>query len=353
MLLFLVFQIIIMEDKVLVLCVDRDDDVGRKTDKKGPTIGRDKNLQLAESLALADPEDSDPNAIFESIKIYDSKDNAEIATITGSPRVGVESDEKLTKQLEEVLEKTNTKKIILVVDGTEDESILPIIQSHAEIVSVRRIIMKQSEKLEGMYYQVSDFFKQIFSDPKMSKITLGAPALFLLLYALFGITGWRFTLGILGIYLLIKGFHLEGPIVSVFEEIRTSFTARRITFFFYIVSIAIAAIAVKSGYDAFQITAIEDLLEMSAAFLRGSIYLFFLSFLITIIGKSTLAFPDKKKILRYATFTAFFLGFTVVSSEAGKVILNPQVGLGRFAVSVVFGLVVISLTLTLERTLTK
>lgn len=341
-----------MEDKVLVLCVDRDDDVGRKTDKSGPVIGREKNLELAESLALADPEDSDPNAIFQSLKIYDSKKNAEIATITGSPNVGVDSDEKLAAQLRKVLEKTGIENVILVVDGAEDENILPIIQSHAKIVSIRRVIMKQSEKLEGMYYQVSDFFREMISDPRMAKVILGVPALFLLLYSLFGVTGWRIILGFLGIYLLIKGFHLEDPIISVYDEIRTSFTARRVTFFFYMVSIAIAAIAVKGGYDMIQIVGVKNPLEVSAAFLRGSIYLFFLSFLVTIVGKSALAFPSKEKILRYATFTAFFLGFTVVSSEAGRVILNPEIGLGRFAVSILFGLIVVSVTLTLERKFT-
>lgn len=341
-----------MEEKVLVLCVDRDDDVGRKTEREGPVIGREENLELAESLALADPEDSDPNAIFESIKIYDSKDSAEMATITGSSRVGVESDEELAHQLEEVLEKTGAGKVILVVDGAEDENVLPIVQSHVEIVSIRRVIMKQSKRLEGMYYQVSDFLKEIVSDPKMGKIVLGVPALIFLLYSLFGVTGWRIILGLVGIYLLIKGFHIEGPINSAYEEIRTSFTARRLTFFFYVVSIAIAAIAFKSGYDTLQMVSTADLLEMSAAFLRGSIYLFFLSFLVSIIGKSTLAFPHKGKILRYATFIAFFLGFTVVSSEASRVILNPGAGLGRFSISIIFGLVIVSVTLTLERVLT-
>src|SRR3989442_104102 len=43
--------------KTLVLCVDRDDDVGTKTPVKGPLIGRDENLVAATKLGLADPED--------------------------------------------------------------------------------------------------------------------------------------------------------------------------------------------------------------------------------------------------------------------------------------------------------
>ncbi|MFP4116121.1 MAG: DUF373 family protein [Candidatus Aenigmatarchaeota archaeon] len=339
-----------MSEKLLVLCVDRDDDVGRKTDMEGPVVGREKNLELAESLALSDPEDSDPNAIFESIKIYDSKENAEIATITGDSHVGVESDERLAEQLEKVLEETGTDKVILVVDGTEDEQILPIVQSHADIVSIRRVIMKQSERLEGMYYQINEFFKEIVSDPKMGKIILGIPAIFLIFYALLGTRGWRITLGVLGTYLLVKGFHLEDPIRSAYEEVQTSFTARRVTFFFYVVSLAIAAIAINNGYTAMQMEPTPDLIESSAAFLRGSIYLFFLSFLVSIVGRSVHILPDKNKILRHCTYTAFFLGFTVVASEASRVILSPEAGMGRFAASIVFGLVIVSITLTLEKT---
>ena len=338
-----------MSDKLLVLCVDRDDDVGRKTDMEGPVIGREKNLELAKSLALSDPEDSDPNAIFDSIKIYDSKENADIATITGHSHVGVESDEKLSKQLDEVLKETGTDKVILVVDGTEDEQIVPIVQSRADIVSIERVIMKQSERLEGMYYQVNEFFKEVVSDPKMGKLILGIPAIFLIFYAVFGVQGWRLTLGFLGAYLLVKGFHLEGPIKSAYNEVRTSFTARRVTFFFYVVSLAVGVIAINSGYNAMQMEPTVDMIESSAAFLRGSIYLLFLSVLVSIVGRTISLIPDRNKVLRQGTYTALSLGLAVVVSEASRVILVPEAGLGRFAAAILFGLVIISTTLTLEK----
>ncbi|MFB6217337.1 MAG: DUF373 family protein, partial [Candidatus Aenigmatarchaeota archaeon] len=71
-----------MEDKVLVLCVDRDDDIGRKTDIEAPVIGKEDNLELAHSLGMSDPEDSDTNAIYRAINIHDGRENSEIATIT-------------------------------------------------------------------------------------------------------------------------------------------------------------------------------------------------------------------------------------------------------------------------------
>ncbi|MFP4045977.1 MAG: DUF373 family protein [Candidatus Aenigmatarchaeota archaeon] len=338
-----------MEDKVLVLCVDRDDDVGRKTDKKGPVIGRKKNLELAESLGLADPEDSDTNAIYQALKIHDSKENSEVATITGDVHVGVESDEKLIGQLEEVLEEVGTEKVILVSDGTEDEHILPIIQSHAQVVSIKRVLVKQSERLEGMYYQMNDFLKEIVNDPKTARLVLGIPALVLILYSLFGATGWRAILGVVGVYLMIKGIHAEEPFMNAVEELKTSFTARRLTFFFYVVSIAISIIGVKSGYDMVNITGATNLIQVSASFLQGSVYLLFIGALIAIVGKAISVFPNKSKMLRYATFTSFLLALTVVGYEATKVILSPAEGMQTFFLVVVFGFIVVSATLTIER----
>src|SRR5437660_1475214 len=73
--------------KILVLCVDRDDDIGVKTGIKTPLIGREANLNAATKLGLADPEDSDVNALLSAISTYDGlvRDGqlAEIATIVG------------------------------------------------------------------------------------------------------------------------------------------------------------------------------------------------------------------------------------------------------------------------------
>src|SRR5437667_261813 len=117
--------------KTLVLCVDRDNDIGAKTGLQAPLIGRDQNLAAATKLGLADPEDSDVNALLSAVSIYDGlqKDNtdAEVATICGDVRVGAVSDLVLTKQLDQVLEQLRPDRVFLVSDGAEDEAFSPII----------------------------------------------------------------------------------------------------------------------------------------------------------------------------------------------------------------------------------
>src|SRR3989475_10250777 len=116
--------------KTLVLCVDRDDDIGTKTGIKGPLIGREDNLAAATKLGLADPEDSDVNALLSAVSTYDrlvkEGQDAEIATICGDVRVGPTSDLILTQQLDQVLDEVRPDRVFLVSDGAADKAFAPI-----------------------------------------------------------------------------------------------------------------------------------------------------------------------------------------------------------------------------------
>ena len=50
--------------RILVLTVDRDNDLGIKTSIRGPVVGRRQVLTAALKLGIADPEESDTNAIL-------------------------------------------------------------------------------------------------------------------------------------------------------------------------------------------------------------------------------------------------------------------------------------------------
>jgi len=144
--------------KTLVLCVDRDDDLGTKAGINGPVIGREENLKATIALGLADPEESDTNTILSGLQLYDDLVKrgmeAEIATISGDSHVGFQSDLILANQLENVLEVVKADRAILVSDGVEDEQIYPIVSSRVKIDSVRRVFIKQNPSIEGTYYMV-------------------------------------------------------------------------------------------------------------------------------------------------------------------------------------------------------
>src|SRR3989442_12879714 len=115
-----------MSMKILVLCVDRDDDIGVKTGIKAPLVGREDNLAAATKLGLADPEDSDGNALLSAVSTYDTLvkegQDAEIATICGDVRVGATSDLLLTPQLDQVLEQVRPDPVLLVSDAADADA---------------------------------------------------------------------------------------------------------------------------------------------------------------------------------------------------------------------------------------
>ena len=85
--------------RILVLTVDRDNDLGNKTSIRGPVIGRRQVLTAALKLGIADPEESDTNAILGALRQHDAlkesnseEDEVEVAILTGDEKVGMRSD---------------------------------------------------------------------------------------------------------------------------------------------------------------------------------------------------------------------------------------------------------------------
>jgi len=211
-------------ERTLVLCVDRDDDLGVKAGIKTPIIGREENVNAAVNLALKDPEEPDANAIFEAIRIYDRfkqstpekepKGECQIATIAGSELGDVGADKALVAELTEVLKTFQASEVILVTDGFSDEAILPLVQSRVPVSSVRRITVRHSESIEETVWLFSRYVKILFENPKYSRTMLGLPGILLIvlgaMYMLNWIGySWIAFLIVLGSFLVVKGFMLD------------------------------------------------------------------------------------------------------------------------------------------------
>ena len=169
--------------KTLILVVDRDNDFGMKGGVQTPAIGIEAALRASMSLGVSDPEDSDVNALFAAINIYNDleKDrNVEIALICGDQKVGPRSDAAIVDELEEVIERVRPDRAILVGDGAEDEYVYPIVSSRIPIDSVRRVYVKQSPGLEGALYIITKMIR----DPQKRRRFLAPIGYFICLIAL-------------------------------------------------------------------------------------------------------------------------------------------------------------------------
>jgi putative membrane protein len=214
-----------MKRPIIVLCIDRDNDLFDKGGVPGPLIGREKNLQGAISLSLADPEDPDSNAMFYAIKLYDQlnkEGNAvEVVTLTGDRKLGVTADRIVSAQLDRVLLELNPTSCILVSDGVADEEVLPIIKSRIKVDSTKIVFIKQAKELEKTYFVVLEKLK----DPYFARTIIGVPAILLLLISLssfFGL-GWQPIGVLIGIYLVLKIMGFEDMILDFISDFRFSF----------------------------------------------------------------------------------------------------------------------------------
>lgn len=229
---------------VLVLCIDRDNDFGVKTGVTTPIIGREANLEAATALGLADPEDTDTNALLAGINVYDDLvrqgSQAAIATICGHRNVGSTSDRILAKQLDDVIEGLEPSSCILVTDGAEDEFILPLITSRLRVDAVKRVIVRQNQDIEGVYYVI----KRALEDEKIQRTIFVPMAIALLIYGLAAITGYM-TVGLgaialaVGAYFMVKGFQLEDAIGKLLADFYEGLLSGRITLFTSFFSIAV------------------------------------------------------------------------------------------------------------------
>jgi putative membrane protein len=220
-------------EHILILCVDRDDDIGVKAGVKTPVLGSKENTNAATSLALQDPEEADANAMFEAVRIYNHlKEEAkegeqyQIATIAGSELGGVGADRQLVSELTEVLEEFPATDVILVTDGYTNGAILPLIESRVPVTSVRRIVVKHSSSIEETAALFSRYLKTLVENPRYSRILLGLPGILLIVLVTLMLLGfelvyiWISFLIVFGIILLVKGFRLDKAATGFYEWVR-------------------------------------------------------------------------------------------------------------------------------------
>jgi len=205
-------------NKLLVICIDRDDDLGRKTGIPTPVVGRNACIEAAQRLALEDPEDADSNSIFFAVKTYEdlvSKGyKAQVITVTGVENRGVQADEKVASEIKSVLKKFSADGAVIVSDGEDDEMLIPVIQNVIPVISVQRVVMQVSRTIEHSYAVFGKFLKLVMYNPKYSKFFLGVPGILLLIGGIGAVTGYNVEIfavliTILGGAFLIRAFDID------------------------------------------------------------------------------------------------------------------------------------------------
>lgn len=242
-------------NKILVLCVDRDDDVGSKGGVKTPILGKDHCIEAGLRLAIEDPEDPDANAIFGAIKAYEklrSKGyDSEVALVAGKKNRGIEADEKIGSELNNVLNRYQADAAVIISDGEDDEAVVPVIQTTLPVISVQRIIIKHSRSVEYSYAVLGRYIKMLVYDPRYSKFFLGLPGALLVvggLATVFGFTkeALALVMSILGGAFIIRAFDLDKALGSLGRPTPTEF----IRIFSVFAGVLIILVSIANGFSS-------------------------------------------------------------------------------------------------------
>jgi len=249
---------------LLVLCVDLDDDLGRKTGIPTPVIGADDVTEAAVALATADPEDSDVNVLFQGVNVHDELaaggEAVEVAAVTGVDGADVKANRAVGKEVDRVLAELSTGEevsAVVITDGAQDESVLPVIRSRMPIDGMRRVVVRQAQDLESLYYTI----KQVLADPETRGTILVPLGVLLLIYPLvvvanlFDVAGAA-VLGILsglvGLYSLFRGLGLEETVDGAAETVRNVLYTGRVTLVTYVVALALIVVGGVQGTETVE-----------------------------------------------------------------------------------------------------
>ncbi len=333
-------------ERILVLCVDRDDDLGMKAGINTPVLGRKENVNAAASLALRDPEEADANAMFEAVRIYDNlkksakgKEEHQVATIAGSDLTGVEADRQLVSELTEVLNEFSATDVILVTDGYTDEMVLPLIESRVPVTSVRRIIVKHSKSIEETAAVFSRYMKILVENPRYSRMILGMPGILLIVLGVLWYFNQLFYAGIalaivVGAFLFVRGFGLDKAARNFVKWVReyspppftvqiTSFSALAgillILIGGYLGGTAVANVASLVGDPFSQIP------KLIGEFLYGSTYLIASGICVLLSGRVVRWFFERDlRLWRTIVIVVGVAASSVMFVQASQILIDPS-----------------------------
>lgn len=339
------------EEKLLVLCVDRDGDIGEKTEEKTPILGRKKNLDAAVALALKDPEEPDANAMFEAIRLFDQlkkqsqpKEVLQIATISGSQLLGVEADRKLVREINFVLENFQANNVILVTDGYSDEAVLPLVESRVPVTSVRRIVMKHSDSIEETAAVLGKYLRMLVENPRYSRLALGIPGLLLIILAIMFLGGWEYQIGIaflivLGATLLVRGFGFDKAtmqFIKWLQEYEPPSLPVQIAGFAFITGVIASVVGIFLGASGalLEIGTPPLLLEgwiqllptLTGYFIKDSIYLIVFGVCAALSGRAVKWYFERDiRLLRTLVAIVVIAWSSQIFWEASSILIDPTI----------------------------
>jgi putative membrane protein len=304
---------------LLIICVDSDDDIGDKTGLAGPIVGRKEVEEAALAFGTQDPEDSDLNALFEAMRLYDAEEEgeAEIVVLTGSSRATRSPDRVVAEQLDQVLEEVPADSAVVVTDGAEDEGVIPVVESRLRIDGVNRTVVRQAENLENAYHVI----KQLYRDPETRGTILIPLGILVLIYPLdllmrylnYPNAAMGVATALLGGYFLIKGFGLDDRLEEYGELAQEGLYNGQVSLITYLIAAGLSVIGIAAGFQSVQTytqsaeSVITGVVPLAMAFVNGSILWLTVGGVVSSIGRILDEYIQKDEFPRVYLNAPFYI----------------------------------------------
>lgn len=245
----------------LVVCLDRTDDVGRKTGLRSPIVGWEAVRALVTDIGLADPEDSGVNSLLESLRVAqdlrDGDEEAVVAVVSGDRESMVSADRAVARQLDDLIDEYDPDSAVVVIDSAEDERLVPIVESRVRVDSVDRVVVRQARDIESTYY----LLKQFLADEELRQTILVPVGLTLLVFPMLATVvgpaeGAAAITTVIGLFLLYKGFSVDEIMTGVAHQVRESLYSGQVSVVTYVVAAGLTLVGLFAG--ALGISSLED-----------------------------------------------------------------------------------------------
>ncbi|ODR81291.1 hypothetical protein BG842_13355 [Haladaptatus sp. W1] len=236
----------------LVVCVDRNNDIGRKTGLEMPVAGWEAVQALVTDVGLADPEDSSVNCLLEALRVArdlrDGDEESIVAVISGTADTRVSADRAVAAQMDELVAEHDPDSTIVVIDSAEDERLVPIVESRTRVDAVDRVVVRQARDIESTYY----LLKQFLADEELRQTVLVPTGIALIAFPVLllqlGLAMATSAItAVIGLFVLYKGLAIGDYFRNLPAEARDALYSGRVSIVTYVVGVGLSLIGVFAG----------------------------------------------------------------------------------------------------------
>jgi putative membrane protein len=226
----------------LVVCVDRTDDIARKTGLSTPVAGWEAVRSLVTDVGLADPEDSSVNSMLEALRVSrdlrtDGEESVVAVVSGGGGDAVVGADRSVAAQIDELIETHDPDSAIVVIDSAGDERLVPIVESRVRVDSVDRVVVRQARDIESTYY----LLKQFLADEELRQTVLVPLGFALVVFPILALVagpaiGLATIAAVTGLFLLYKGFAVDEMATAFAGQLREAVYSGQVSVVTYVVA---------------------------------------------------------------------------------------------------------------------